>query len=128
MLALSIRHRISARDLSTILLSAGLVVVYFLPSGFLFNGQVFCLHKNLLGFDCPACGMTRALHCLLHGQFLTAITFNVGVVALVVLVVQHYLSYFIVAEISEVFRKIAAWLFAATLLLVYLVRTIEHFI
>ena len=128
MTTISIKHKLSARDLSTVLLSAGLLLVYFLPGSFLFNGQSFCLHKNLLGFDCPACGITRALHCLLHGQFLTALTFNVGVLALVVLVVQHYLSYFIVAEISEVFRKIAAWLFAATLLVIYLVRTIEHFI
>ena len=129
MFALSVRYRISARDLSTILLSGSLVVVYCLPSIFLFNNQhSFCLHKNLLGFDCPACGMTRALHYLLHGQFLTAIAFNVGVIALMVLIIQHYLSYFIQTEISEVFRKIATWMFAVTLLLIYLIRIIEHFI
>jgi len=31
-----------------------------------------CLNKQLLGVDCPGCGMQRSLDLLLHGQFLAA--------------------------------------------------------
>jgi hypothetical protein len=31
-----------------------------------------CLNKQLLGVDCPGCGMQRSVDLLLHGQFLAA--------------------------------------------------------
>lgn len=35
-----------------------------------------CLFNSLTGLDCIGCGTTRALHALLHGDFLTALSFN----------------------------------------------------
>lgn len=35
-----------------------------------------CLFKNLTGISCPACGSSRAVEHLLHGEFLLAITTN----------------------------------------------------
>ncbi len=35
-----------------------------------------CMFRLLTGYDCPACGGQRALHALLHGQFLRALMFN----------------------------------------------------
>ena len=35
-----------------------------------------CLLHRLTGLHCPGCGMTRALHALLHGDFLAAFRFN----------------------------------------------------
>lgn len=35
-----------------------------------------CLFYSLTGFYCPGCGSTRALHALLHGQFIGAMTLN----------------------------------------------------
>ena len=35
-----------------------------------------CLFRSLTGFTCPGCGSTRALHEILHGDFVTAFTLN----------------------------------------------------
>lgn len=35
-----------------------------------------CLFRSLTGFTCPGCGSTRALHEILHGEFVTAFTLN----------------------------------------------------
>jgi hypothetical protein len=35
-----------------------------------------CLFHRLTGLDCPACGSLRALHALLHGDFIAALHFN----------------------------------------------------
>ncbi|HLA57014.1 MAG TPA: DUF2752 domain-containing protein [Flavobacterium sp.] len=31
-----------------------------------------CLNKKLFGFDCPGCGMQRALQFIFHGEFMKA--------------------------------------------------------
>jgi hypothetical protein len=120
--------RLSARDLPTVLLTAGLLIIFFLPTEFLFhNPTSFCIHKNLLNFDCPACGMTRALNCLLHGQFRQAFIFNIGIAPLTLLIVQHYSSYITPANFTYNFRKISVWLLATTLLTQYILKTVQHF-
>lgn len=35
-----------------------------------------CPIKFLTGLNCPGCGFQRSVHALLHGQLLTAISFN----------------------------------------------------
>ena len=35
-----------------------------------------CPFRTLTGFTCPGCGVTRALHQILHGHFETAFTLN----------------------------------------------------
>src|SRR4026209_2490389 len=35
-----------------------------------------CMFRTLTGFTCPGCGTTRALHQILHGNFVTAFTLN----------------------------------------------------
>lgn len=35
-----------------------------------------CVFRSLTGFDCPGCGLQRALHALLHGDVAGAWTFN----------------------------------------------------
>ena len=124
----NINYSISTRDISTVVLTAGLLTVYFLPTDFLFHSSTsFCIHKNLLHFDCPGCGMTRALNCLLHGQFRQAIIFNIGIAPLTLLIVQHYSSYITQTNFTDNFRKISVWLLTATLLTQYIFKTIQHF-
>lgn len=73
---------ISSRRLATIILLCGLVGLFFIPHDFLFNSPTLCIHRQLLGFDCPGCGMTRALYSLLHLEFRTALHFNFAVFTL----------------------------------------------
>jgi len=35
-----------------------------------------CLFHALTGWECPGCGMWRASHCLLHGDFASAWKYN----------------------------------------------------
>ncbi|ANP52835.1 DUF2752 domain-containing protein [Streptomyces griseochromogenes] len=40
-----------------------------------------CPFRALTGFDCPGCGSLRALHQLTHGHLMTAIDYNLLLVA-----------------------------------------------
>lgn len=59
-----------------VLLTIGLLVGYTLfdPGTSVLAPK--CPFKLLTGFDCPACGNQRALHALLHGQWLAAFRYN----------------------------------------------------
>jgi len=58
-----------------ILFILGLVVLYFFKPGQSFIYPPCPVHF-LTGFYCPGCGTLRALHALLHGQFLHALDLN----------------------------------------------------
>jgi len=60
--------------LAVAILGAGAVEFFFNPyhRGF----YPVCLFHKLTGLNCPGCGMTRALHALLRGQFLRALHDN----------------------------------------------------
>ncbi len=124
-----IKYSISTRNISTFVLVAGLLTVYYLPTEFLFhNPTSFCIHKYLLHFDCPGCGMTRALHSLLHGQFRQAIIFNIAIAPLTILMVQHFLSYILPSRPNDIFRKISLTLFTTILLSQYFIKSLNHFL
>ena len=54
-----------------------------------------CLLRRLTGLHCPGCGMTRALHALLHGDFFAAFRFNpVGMILLPVILSGVLLEWF----------------------------------
>lgn len=40
-----------------------------------------CPLKILTGYDCPGCGATRAMHAALHGDFISAIHYNLFLIA-----------------------------------------------
>ena len=70
-----------------------LTVLYFIPDRFLFEGkESLCLHKMILGIECPLCGITRAAHELLHLRFLSAFQYNFTV---------YLLSFFILADLAD---------------------------
>jgi hypothetical protein len=60
--------------LAVTILGVGAVEFFFNPyhRGF----YPVCLFHKLTGLNCPGCGMTRALHALLRGQFLRALHDN----------------------------------------------------
>ena len=35
-----------------------------------------CSFRALTGFECPGCGTSRALHCLVHGKMIAAFSYN----------------------------------------------------
>ena len=36
-----------------------------------------CIFHKLTGFECPGCGSSRGLHCLLHGELSRAADYNI---------------------------------------------------
>ncbi len=40
------------------------------------TGPTLCIWKNLLGIQCPGCGLTRGVCFLVHGKWAEAIRFN----------------------------------------------------
>lgn len=52
---------------------------------FILDTKIPCVFKSTLGISCPSCGMTRAIHEILHFNFLQAIKYNILAVPLVIL-------------------------------------------
>jgi len=75
------------RGVEAVVLLGGLAVFALLPS---LPGLPLCPVKWLTGRDCPTCGVTRALHALMHGHPAEAAALN-PIAFLVVLVILRRL-------------------------------------
>ncbi len=60
----------------SVLILAGLAVLYACPPGGGYGFYPPCLIKTCTGLSCPGCGSTRALHALLHLRFSQAFSLN----------------------------------------------------
>jgi hypothetical protein len=70
-------------------LVAGCVALRFVdPAG----GPTICPFKAWTGLDCPGCGATRALHQLLNGHLVTALSLNAPFVVAVPFVVWWFVA------------------------------------
>ncbi len=52
---------------------------------FILDTKIPCVFKSMLGISCPGCGMTRAIHEILHFNFFQSIKYNILAVPLVIL-------------------------------------------
>jgi len=68
-------HRRSTLITIWLLLIAGAAYLFVFEPG---KSGYFpsCLFRSFTGLTCPGCGSTRALHEILHGDFVTAFTLN----------------------------------------------------
>ncbi len=81
-----------------LLLLVGGIVVYTLFDP---NKSVWmpkCPFRLLTGWNCPACGLQRALHALLHGKFTEALSYNYFFVVSI--------PYVIALLVAEVLKRI----------------------
>ena len=76
------------------------LVLLVLPADFFDTGRAVCLSVVLFGKTCYGCGITRAVHHLIHLDFLEAYNFNKLVV-----IVFPLISYLYLKEIVRVFFK-----------------------
>lgn len=70
------RTTLALRVSGVLLGAAVLLALAIIPTEMLVRGPSLCVWKNLLGIQCPTCGMTRAFSSILHGRFIQAIQFN----------------------------------------------------
>ena len=105
------------------------LIIYFLPFYVLFNNDDFtlCLHKRILGFECPGCGMTRAVYMFLHFNFNEAMKLNFAVLTLFSFFIAH--GFYLVFN-NKYFRKIRLfflYLFTASLIIIYCLRIVDNY-
>jgi hypothetical protein len=62
------------------ILSSGVLLIpvalYFVPLQWLENQHSVCIFKNITGYECYGCGMTRAIVSAIHFHFTDAYHFN----------------------------------------------------
>jgi hypothetical protein len=108
---------------------AAIIILYFLPETLFMTGlneYSYCLHKQIFGFNCPGCGLTRATYYFLHLEYQKAFSLNPSVVFAFPTIVSE-LSYQI--KQNERLRKIRFilyLLFCNSLLILYLIRIFNH--
>jgi len=89
--------------------------------------KVVCIHKYLLGFQCPLCGMTRAVYQISHLQFASAVSYNVVVVLLPLYLAIDIAIIFFRQKALLVARKIVVAFILAGFILLYAFRIANHF-
>jgi hypothetical protein len=85
------------------LILAGVSALVFIPTSFLESQHTVCVFRNLTGFSCPGCGMTRAISSLFHGDYFGAFHYN----RLVVLVFP-LLAYLGIGAVLRELKRILA--------------------
>ncbi len=117
----------SNQHIRIIILIIAILTVSLFPHDLLFDEtKVVCIHYYLFGFQCPLCGMTRAVYQFTHLQFASAINYNAVVALLPVYFVADILSLFIRKSWLLTLRKIVFVLILIGLLLLYLFRIAMH--
>ncbi len=60
------------------LILAGIIILLFVYAGFFAYSShaLHCVYKQATGLDCPTCGLTRAFHNILLGNFSSAKQLN----------------------------------------------------
>lgn len=118
------KFKLNLNKLSIFLLIIFFVVLYFLPYNIVFNSKSLCIHKNIIGFDCPGCGMTRAVYCLIHLNFIEAFKFNYGVFLLFPLILHDFFFNLFSFELNKYIKKILYFLFLITISINYIYKII----
>jgi len=52
------------------------LVFVLVPTSWFESRRSICLIRNVFGVPCPGCGMTRAISCVVHGNFKKALQYN----------------------------------------------------
>ncbi len=85
-----------------------------------------CLFLKYTGMYCPGCGSTRAVLSVLHGRFIMALRYNLGLCALAVICVLCYFEYVLNKKILP--RSPWFWIvFGIILVLYYVFRNFISF-
>jgi Protein of unknown function (DUF2752) len=115
-----------------ILLAVLTVVItafYFFWNPLEINSLPLCPFKNLTGFYCPGCGGQRALHQLLHGNFVEAFHSN--------FLIYLFLPFFILKIYDEIFnttfskkfllKNTGIWIFLGFLIIFTILRNLPFY-
>jgi hypothetical protein len=120
--------KITNQQIRISVLFISLIIITFIPFETVFNnGQSVCIHYNLLGIQCPLCGMTRAVHQFMHLQFASAMQYNPVVALLPLYLVTDVTTLFYQKDWMLMVKKIIVVLICAALVLLYAYRINQYF-
>ena len=105
-----------------------LILFYFLPNELIYNSRSFCIHKYLLGFECPGCGMTRALFSFLHLNFVDSLKYNFAVIPLFFLLLLEIFNIFKSFKHSDCIQKYSYFIFILFIFVKYTLTIFHLFI
>lgn len=115
-------NMVNTKKISLFLLCVGLILI---TCDYLPDIPSFCIHRLIFGFDCPGCGITRALHSLLNLHFSAAFDFNFAVYVLIfIFAIEIYLG-FSYSEKFNFVKKIIYNLFYFILMVNYVYKFIN---
>ena len=104
------------------------LVVALIPREQLFDEtHVVCIHRYLFGFQCPLCGMTRAVYEFSHFRFISALNYNIVVVLLPIYLLTDIVTIFFRQNWLVQFRKAIVIVIIAGFVLLYIFRIVNHF-
>ena len=104
------------------------LVVALIPHDILFDEtHVVCIHYYLFGFQCPLCGMTRAVYEFTHLQFASAISYNIVVALLPLYLLMDITTIFFHQNWLVQVRKTVVIVIIAGFVLLYIFRIVNHF-
>ena len=86
-----------------------------------------CIHKTLLGVDCPLCGSTRATYELMHFHFGNTWNLNPAIFSVAVFFVFEIINIALKFKL-EVYRRYLIWVIIISFAIVYIQRIIEAII
>ena len=120
----------TTQKISLLLLCFILFLIYQIPSESMVQKEettTTCLHKGILGFGCPGCGMTRAIHSFLHFNFKEAAHFNFAIFGLFPLLIFQSLYQISGNEKFKKIQKGSLIIFCLLLSSQYILRIISIF-
>ena len=122
--------KINYRVIGLMFMSVGCLVIYSIPEKELFanhQSNTLCLIKSCFLIDCPGCGLTRGIYCLMHFQFQKAINYNLAspmVVSMLfgelLLVCKPY------SKTTIHFNKIIYFLFIGSIIINYIYKIVKE--
>lgn len=69
--------------LKNLLVIGGILIIPILI--FIFDWKIDCLFKTFFNINCPGCGLTRSLRCLLNKDILASFYYNILTIPLVII-------------------------------------------
>ena len=101
-----------------------IVFMYFMPETWV-HKKPFCIYYNLIGKQCPFCGMTRSVYYLSHLNLSVAINYNPLIILLLIFIPIESIDLIIPSDTTKIIRF---YIIIASFILIFLLFIIRLFL